>query len=86
MGLSDAVDDVMDFVEVGVLATRAVGGVGKHGDARPLIGVFNKSGGGVLDDGVELLLGGLLVDTAVSKSVKLIGFLADEGTGEIVGL
>ena len=35
--VADFVDDEVDFVEIGVLAAGAVGGVGEHGDAGLLL-------------------------------------------------
>ena len=84
--LADFFDDRMDFVEVGVFATRAVGGVGKHGDFRLSIGVCFKRKSGVFDDGVELVLAGLLINATVGKGEDLVAFLANEATGKILRL
>ena len=64
---ANLLDDGGDFVEVGVLAAGAVGGVGKHGDFGLLVEINFVSSGGVLYDSVELLFARLLVDTAVGE-------------------
>ena len=81
--LRNLVNHEMDFGEVGILAAGTVGGVGKHGDFGGLIGVFGKSGSGVFDYGVELLLGGKFVDAAVSERKGRVVLFADEATGKI---
>ncbi len=51
--LLDLFDNEIDFVEIGVFAAGAIGGVGEHGDFGLIIGVILESGGGVFDDYVE---------------------------------
>ncbi len=82
MRCADFVDDKMDFIEVGVFATGAIGGVGKHGDSRGVACEIFESGGGIFDNGVELLFGRGFVDAAVGKSEHLIVFFANKATGE----
>ena len=56
-----------DFIEVGILAAGAVGGIRKHGDAWSGVGVGLESLGGVFDNSDELLGGGLFVDAAIGE-------------------
>ena len=86
MVLFDFIDNVVDFIKIGVFATGAIGGVGKHGDFGLSIGESDKSLGSVFDNGIKLLLGGLFVDAAVGEGVDLVVFLADETAGEELGL
>ena len=84
VGVPDSLDDGVGFVEVGIFAAGAVGGVGKHSDSRLLIIVGFVSLGGVFDDAVELVLGRLLIDAAVSDDEMLPWSFADEAAGEIL--
>ena len=89
VGLPNLIDDLVDFGEIRVFATGAIGGVGKHGDLGLLVVINLESGGSVLDDGVELFSGGEFVDATVGKGEVLcvvwsIAF-TDETAGEIFG-
>ncbi len=78
-------NNIVDFLEVGIFATRAMGRVGKHGDSRSLAGVCSKRNSGVFYGGVELLLSGKFVDTAVGERKNRVIFLTNEATGKEVG-
>ena len=45
-------NNIMDFLEVGIFATRAMGRVGKHGDSGSLAGIADKGLGGIFDSGI----------------------------------
>lgn len=81
----DAVNDGGDFGEVGVFATRAVGGIREHGDARLLAVESFESLSSVFDNGVELLGVGLFVDAAIGEDEMGIGAFANETAREIGG-
>ena len=81
----DAINDVMDFVEVRVFATGTVGGIGKHGDFGLMFSKRFKCGRGVFDDSVKLVIGWVFVDSPVGESEDLIPFLTNEATGEELG-
>ena len=83
--LPNLIDNVIDFVEVGILTAGAVGGVGKHGDSGSVSGVSVICDGGVFDDGVKLVPIWDFVDAAVGEGEDLTALLADETTGEIFG-
>ena len=83
MIFTDLVNNEVDFGEVGIFAAGAVSGVGKHGDDGLIVGVVLVGGGGVFDDGVELVFVGEFVDAAVSEGENLAVFLADEAAGEV---
>ena len=86
MVLLDLIDDVINLVEIRVLAAGTVGGVGKHGDAGLVLGVGLIGDSGIFNDSVELFFSGDFVDAAVGEGEDLFIFLADETAGEIVGL
>ncbi len=76
----------MDFLEVGIFAAGAMGGVGKHGDFGGFASVCSKRNSGVFYGSVELLLGGEFVDAAVSERENRVAFLADKATGKVIRL
>lgn len=82
---ADFGDDVINLFEIRVFATRAVGGVGKHGDFGSLASVFYESLCGVFDDGVELVGGGELVNAAIGESEDLVGFFTNKTAREKAG-
>lgn len=85
VGLFDFIYDVVDFVEIRVLAAGAVSGVGKHGDFGLLASVFNEGCGGIFDDGVQLFGCGLFVDAAIGDGDDLVILFANKTAGEIGG-
>ena len=80
--LTNLVNNEMDFVEIGILATRTIGGVGEHGDDGLLVGEFRKSFGSVFNNAIQLFVSGLFIDAAVSEGEELVAFLANETAGE----
>ena len=67
MVLANLVNSGVNFSEVGVLATGAVGGIGEHGDTWGGVGVGLESLGGVFDNSDELFGGGLFVGAAIGE-------------------
>ena len=74
----------MDFFKIGIFATTAISGIGKHGDFGLFIIISLISFGGIFNYGIELFLGGDFVDSAIGESEMLAFFFANETTREII--
>ena len=80
---ANLINDKMVLVEIGVFAAGAHGRIREQCDVRCGAEVSEMGPRGVLDDGVELLGGGLLVDAAIGNSeAGAVGTSTNETTRE----
>ena len=83
----DSVNNIVNSFEIGIFATRTVGGIGEHGDFGLFIKINLVSYTGIFYNSVELFFVWKFVDAAIGKSKVIIvtWTFHDETTGEEVG-